>query len=75
MPRSSTSPRRSALMADRERTLKQQQPASPDADASGEAAPEPAEEAVTAAVASGNGDAAEVEGDLDELVKTAAQRD
>jgi molecular chaperone GrpE len=38
----------------------------------GEARPEPAE---VSGVAAGNGDASEVEGDLDELVRTAAQRD
>jgi molecular chaperone GrpE len=74
-------------MADREHTL-QQQPDSPDADASGDdaAAGEETAPGTSAASAgpggcdeptgtSGNGDAADVQGDLDELVKVAAQRD
>src|SRR6478736_2246650 len=52
-------------MSDIPRTL-QEQPGSPDAEASGDAA-RPTDERVS--------DAAEVQGDLDELVKTAAERD
>src|SRR5437764_1509892 len=54
------------MTSDSERTLKQQA-ASPGAESPGDAAPVDGAE--------GNGGAAEVQGDLDELVKTAAQRD
>src|SRR5437016_12859856 len=52
-------------MSDIPRTI-QEQPGSPDAEASGDAA-RPTDETVS--------DAADVVGDLDELVKTAAERD
>src|SRR5438477_235281 len=54
------------MTSDSERTLKQQA-ASPGAESPGDAAPVDGAE--------GNGGAAEVQGDLDELVKTAAERD
>ena len=60
-------------MTDTERTLEEQQPESPDADAPGD------EGASTTGPHGGvppcDGGAADVEGDLDELVETAAQRD
>src|ERR1700687_4213459 len=60
-------------MTDTERTLEEQQPESPDADAPGD------EGASTTGPPAGgapcDGGAADVEGDLDELVETAAQRD
>src|SRR6266480_270892 len=59
-------------MSDIQRTL-QEQLGSPGADAPGDAARRP-EEAVTDERAGDEG-AAEVQGDLDELVKTAAERD
>jgi molecular chaperone GrpE len=63
-------------MADIEQTLKQD--GSPDADASGDGAPvaaEPAAETAPPAPSGSEAGAAEVQGDLDELVKTAAERD
>src|SRR5437763_15669901 len=67
-------------MSDTPRTL-QQQPGSPDAQASGEATRQAADERPTAPADArrpkGRRDdgAAEDQGDLDELVKTAAERD
>ena len=69
-------------MSDIERTL-EQQPGSPGADAPGEAERPKVSETDTAPPqgdpvaghSGGDGGAAEVQGDLDELVKTAAQRD
>jgi molecular chaperone GrpE len=59
-------------MTDIERTL-QEQPESPDADAPGDEGASPERPHTGASVCDGG--AAEVEGDLDELVETAAQRD
>jgi molecular chaperone GrpE len=66
-------------MSDIERTL-EQQPGSPGADAPGEAVVSETDSAPPhgdpiAGHSGGDGGAAEVQGDLDELVKTAAQRD
>jgi molecular chaperone GrpE len=72
-------------MADSERTLKQQ-PGAPGADAPGAPAPEDdatakaprlpdGVEGEVGAASSDNGDAADVQGDLDELLRTTAQRD
>src|SRR5437868_4651862 len=67
-------------MSDTPRTL-QQQPGSPDAQASGEATRQAADERPTAPADArppkgrSDDDAAEIQGDLDELVKTAAERD
>jgi molecular chaperone GrpE len=59
-------------MSDIERTL-EQQPESPGADAPADSEPPHGDPA--ASHPGGDGGAAEVQGDLDELVKTAAQRD
>ena len=70
-------------MSDNKRTLEQDQPGSPGADAPGDAERPKVSETDTAPPqgdpvaghSGGDGGAAEVQGDLDELVKTAAQRD
>jgi molecular chaperone GrpE len=70
-------------MSDNERTLEQDQPGTPGAEAPGEADRPKVSETDTASPqgdpvaghSGGDGGAAEVQGDLDELVKTAAQRD
>jgi molecular chaperone GrpE len=70
-------------MSDNERTLEQDQPGSPGADAPGDADRPKVSETDTAPPqgdpvaghSRGDGGAAEVQGDLDELVETAAQRD
>jgi len=63
-------------MTDTEQTIEEQQTqaGSPGADAPGEE-PQPLGDAKHGAPVTAAGDATEIEGDLDELVKTAAQRD